>query len=200
MRLPCAPGTEERKSQRARRAQRAGDAGEITEDTEDTQGDTEIWKSQRAQRVPAAKETADFADLVQIESVLAYAGLPGFRKSQRAQRSQRTKSAPAGRRAGRRPSPSSSLPNPSPSPLGGRWHAADVPRVFAARAITKAQRTTKGTKSFGVPVRHVADVPRVQGELPPAGVQGAAPLALSSPFPFPFSPASCKPLCSLCPL
>ena len=35
---------------------------------------------------------------------------------------------------------------------------------------------------------HVADVPRVQGELPPAGVQGAAPLAPPLPlFPFLFS-------------
>ena len=179
----------------------------------------------KLQRRSAAKETADFADLEQIEGVLAHAGLPGFWKSQRAQRSQRTKSAPAGRRTGRRPSSPLLSAHPSPSPawraLARRRrarvvaaraitkaqsttrgtksfgvsvrHVADVPRVVAARAITKAQSTTRGTKSFGVPVRHVADVPRVQGELPPAGVQGAAPLAPPIPIPhFPF------PLCVLC--
>ena len=36
--------------------------------------------------------------------------------------------------------------------------------------------------------RHVADVPRVQGELPPAGVQGAAPLAPPLPHPIPHFP------------
>ena len=63
-----------------------------------------------------------------------------------------------------------------------------------------------------------ADVPRVQGELPPAGVQGAAPLApllpFSFSFPFPFvsfvffvtvvsfviSNSLCPSVCPLCPL
>ncbi len=62
---------------------------------------------------------------------------------------------------------------------------------------------------------HVAGVPRVQGELPPAGVQGAAPLAplpLSFSFPVPFVPfvsfvsvvislpSPCFSVCPPCPL
>ena len=68
------------------------------------------------------------------------------------------------------------------TPEGGRW------KLGSLEAWPPSQ-------SLGRQVRHVADVLRVQGELPPAGVQGAEPFALPIPIPhFPF------PLCALCAL